>query len=474
MKKTIILCLLAVIVLVSPLAAVAGAALATPCQYDETFLAELKDKHERLKTIEDEKIVLIGGSNLAFGIDSARLEQYVGMPVVNYGLYATIGTKAMLDLSRSYIGKGDIVVICPETNTQTYSLYYNAHSMWQALDCDLSMLRDVGTSNFGKIAAALPAFAAEKWRFVRTNTKPSPSGIYAKDSFNAYGDITVERPYNEMPIGYDPSMPVSLTPDLLDEEFVRYLNAYADHCKRRGAAVYFGFSPINADAVVSTDADKAAFCAALTEQLTFPLLSNIDAYILDSDYFYDTNFHLNSVGALQRTSLLADDLLRVLGKHADTPKYEPPKTTDEEDAPPIETDDNAQYFVFEEVEGGLSIVGLSDAGKTQKTLTVPRGANGKAVVLIGDNAFAGSDKLERVVIGEQAAVTAFTTESLSNCPSLRAIEIHVPPYELPIDAEAVKKMPQGCFVYVPEDAYAEFATDYFWSGMMQYVKILGK
>ncbi len=474
MKKNIFLCILAVIVLVSPLAAVAGTALATPCQYDATFLAELENKHERLKTAEGEKIVLIGGSNLAFGIDSARLEQYVGMPVVNYGLYATIGTKAMLDLSRSHIGKGDIVVICPETNTQTYSLYYNAHSMWQALDCDLSMLPDVGVSNFGKLLAALPEFAAEKWRFIRTNTKPSPSGIYSKASFNEYGDIAVERPYNEMPTKYDPSMPVSLTPDLLDEEFVRYLNAYADDCTRRGATVYFGFSPINADAVMSTDGDKAAFCAALSEQLTFPLLSNIDEYILDADYFYDTNFHLNSVGALQRTSLLADDLLRVLGKCAQTPKYEPPEHPDEEASPPIETDDNAQYFVFEEIDGGLSIVGLSDTGKTQKTLTIPRGANGKAVVLIGDNAFAGSDVLERVVIGEQAAVTAFTAESLSNCPALRAIEIHVPPYELPMDAEAVKKMPQGCFVYVPEEAYSEFATDYFWSGMMQYVKILGK
>lgn len=474
MKKTILLCALAVIVLVSPFVTVACAAIATPGQYDETFLAELADKHARLTAVEGEKIVLIGGSNLAFGIDSARLEQYVGMPVVNYGLYATIGTKAMLDMSRSHIGEGDIVVICPETNAQTYSLYYNAHSMWQALDCDLSMLVDVGVDNLGKLVAALPAFAAEKWRFFRTNTTPSPSGIYAKASFNEYGDIAVERPYNEMPTLYDASMPVSLTPALLDEEFVRYLNAYADDCTRRGASVYFGFSPINADAVVSTDEDKAAFCAALSEQLTFPLLSNIDDYILDSAYFYDTNFHLNSCGALQRTSLLADDLLSVLGKHAYTPKYEPPERSDDYVAQPSETDDNAQYFVFDEVQGGLSIVGLSEAGKTQTTLTIPSSADGKAVVLIGDNAFAGSDVLERVVIGEQATVKGFTAESLSNCPTLRAIEIHVPPYDLPIDAEAVKKMPSGCFVYIPEAAYSEFATDYFWSGMMQYVKTIGE
>ncbi len=474
MKKTIVVCLLAIIVLVAPLLTVAAAALTAPCQYDETFLAELQEKHARLASVESKKIVLIGGSNLAFGVDSAQLEEYVGMPVVNYGLYATIGTKAMLDMSRSYIDKGDIVVICPETNAQTYSLYYNARSMWQALDCDLSMLKDVGFSNLGKLMAALPEFASEKRGFIRTNTKPSPSGIYAKASFNEYGDIAVDRPYNEMPANYDTSMPVSLTTDLLDEEFVDYLNAYAAACERRGAAVYFGFSPINADAIVSTDEQKEAFYHALGEQLTFPLLSDIDEYILESAYFYDTNFHLNSCGALHRTSLLADDLLRVLGREGDvyTEKYAPPERPDGYFTPTDGTDENAAYFVYEDFEDGLAIVGLSDAGKQEKTLTLPRSAEGKAVLVIGDYAFAGSDVLERVIIGKQALVKAFTTESLSDCPTLRAIEIHVAPSALPIDAQAVTNMPQECRVYVPAEAYAEFATDYFWNGMMHYVEIL--
>ena len=140
MKKVIIF-ILAVIILVAPIASVTILTLAAPCQYDQTFLGELEEKHKRLTSLKEEKIVLIGGSNLAFGLDSEKLQEYVGMPVVNYGLYATIGTKAMLDMSRSHIKEGDVVVICPETDKQTYSLYYNAHSMWQALDCDLSMLK---------------------------------------------------------------------------------------------------------------------------------------------------------------------------------------------------------------------------------------------------------------------------------------------------------------------------------------------
>lgn len=474
MKKNIIIFILAVLILVSPLALVTISTLTAPCQYDQTFLGELKDKHERLTSVKGEKLVLIGGSNLAFGLDSAKLEEYVGMPVVNYGLYATIGTKSMLDMSRFYIKKGDIVVICPETNKQTYSLYYNAHSMWQALDCDLSMLKDVGFSNLGKLIAAIPEFATEKRNFIKNNTKPSPEGIYAKSSFNVYGDIAVERLYNNMPTNYDVSMPVSLTTDLLDKEFIDYLNRYAAYCRRRGATVYFGFSPINADAIVSTQEEKEAFYQGLGKELSFPILSNIDDYILDSAYFYDTNFHLNSVGALQRTSLLADDLLRILGKseYVKTTKYEPPKRPDGYFAAQPDNNESAEDFVFEEVMGGLSIVGLSEVGKQKKTVTIPTESEGKAVVLIGDNAFSGSDTLERIIIGENATVKSFTSEALSNCPSLIAIEIHLKPSELPVNPEAVMKMPQDCFFYVPADNYSDFATDYFWSGMMQYVETL--
>ena len=41
------------------------------------------------------------------------------MPVVNFGLYANLGTKYMLDIAKDFIGKDDIVIIAhsPFNNT---------------------------------------------------------------------------------------------------------------------------------------------------------------------------------------------------------------------------------------------------------------------------------------------------------------------------------------------------------------------
>ena len=89
------------VVIVLPLIAALSICFAIPPQYSETYLGELAAKYERLKDTDGAKIILIGGSNLAFGADSATIEEYMNMPVVNFGLYATLGTKLMLDLSKS-------------------------------------------------------------------------------------------------------------------------------------------------------------------------------------------------------------------------------------------------------------------------------------------------------------------------------------------------------------------------------------
>lgn len=475
MRRPLLTVLLSLFLVLLPVFILTGITFAAPAQYDDTFLGELADKHRRLTETDNPKIVLIGGSSLAFGLDSVLLEEYMGMPVVNYGLYATIGTKAMMDLSRSHIGRGDIVVLCPETDAQTYSLYYNAHSMWQAIDSDPSLFFAAGLDNFGRLAAGFPDFAREKLDFVRRDAKPAPSGIYAEASFNEYGDIAVERKYNEMPANYDPSMTISLTTDLLDEEFIDYLNKYAASCRLRGAQVYFSFPPMNGDAVTSTDEETDAFYLSLGQSLDFPVISDLRDYILPSAYFYDTNFHLNSRGALLRTSLLADDLLRSLGmtERVETVKFSAPERPSDYFDLKFEDDENAQYYLFAEIEGGLSIAGLTDAGKEQKSLQIPRGTEGKAVLAVGDNAFADGCA-EEIRIGEYAVVRSISADAFAGCETLRRIELHLAPSDLPVSAAVLESMPEDCCVYIPQAMYGEFATDYFWSAMMRYVKVIEK
>ena len=102
-----------------PFGAILGISAFAKPVYGQTFLGELAPKYERLNAIDEPKVIIVGGSSVAFGLDSALLEEQISMPVVNFGLYATLGTKIMMDLSKANINEGDIVVLAPEMDSQT-------------------------------------------------------------------------------------------------------------------------------------------------------------------------------------------------------------------------------------------------------------------------------------------------------------------------------------------------------------------
>ena len=96
-NKALALTLAFVIAFLLPVGVFAVLDAVTPAQYSESFLAGLGLKYDLIKQASSPKIVLIGGSSAAFGVDSDLLEEQLpGYDVVNFGLYATLGTSTLL------------------------------------------------------------------------------------------------------------------------------------------------------------------------------------------------------------------------------------------------------------------------------------------------------------------------------------------------------------------------------------------
>ena len=468
--------ILFILTVILPFIIIGSITFCIPKQYSNTFLAGLSVKYHRLKSIDQPKIVVIGGSNVAFGLDSLTMEKYTGFSVVNFGLYATLGTKAMLDLSKSSVNKGDIIVISPETDAQTMSLYYNGESMWQALDGDYGMLWDVGFDNFGPLLGAFFSYSNDKLNFYLDKSMPDPKGVYKKTSFNKLGDIIYERPYNSMLLHYDPTHQIMLDPSIVQDDFIEYLNRYAKYVRNKGAKIYFSFPPMNRLALEkgSTEASIYSFYEYLRDKLDFEIISDINDYILDKDYFYDTNFHLNDTGVRVRTSMLAGDILR----------YEGNASSVELDLPPapirpanyfetVEEDDTSGYFIYKDVEGGgITLTDISDLGKSQTELKIPSSYEGKPILSIEPAAFSKCTKLKRVIIGKNTNLKQLYNGVFAGCTSLEIIEIHVLPNALNVGFDLFKGASDTCKVYVHKDMYGDFATDYIWIRLMDRVEIL--
>ncbi len=285
-----------------------------PVQFGDTFMGELKSKYERLKETSGKRIVLVGGSGVAFDCDSALMDDFFpSYEIVNFGMYAGLGTKAVMDLSENYIHEGDIVILSPEQSEQTFSDYFNGEYMWQAADGAFGMLRDLKSENFEAMLGNFPRFALEKLNYVMKGQKPQTDSIYQKKSFNTYGDIELDTcRENILPNGYDVNQKVRFTEDVVQPEFMDYMNDWAKRLEKKGAVVWYRYCPVNKLSVEDMD-DLAAYDVFLRQKLDFPVIGNPENSLMEAEWFFDTNFHLNQPGKEVNTVQLFRDMKAMLG-----------------------------------------------------------------------------------------------------------------------------------------------------------------
>lgn len=462
--------------------------LLLPPIYSDTFLGELHVKYRKLKsTAEDEgpRIILIGGSNTVFGIDSDIIEEELsGYKVINFGMYAGLGTKIMLDLAEKYINSGDVVVIIPEQQSQSLSMYVDGKYLWQALDSDLTMLNDVSPSDYSVLFGAFPEYALEKNKYALTGksaTADSTEKIYLKASFDENGEIKSSLiRENIMPEGFDVTTPVVLEEEMMDEDAIIYFNKFAEKIDKRGAFVYYHYSPMNEGAVSEEEHDKVAnYHEWLQHQLLFPVLGSAENAILPAEDFYDTNFHLNAFGRVvftvdlvkdikaemldssytQKAGFYAEQLIEELNVSA---VQESVKEEDFAGIPETNT-----YFLFEKRNSGIFITGLTPEARAVKEIQIPDFIDQKPVIGIGEMAFNDADWLESITIGKNVASIMDT--AFYGCSALKKIIL---PFESPKDCQVGQNLLDGtgAFLYVPEDVLNEYKLSYWWSAYSDHLK----
>lgn len=400
-----------------------------PPQYGETFLGELKEKCALLEETAGKRIVLIGGSGVAFGYDSALLhEAFPEYGVVNFGMYGGLGTKVMLDISEDSIREGDIVILSPEQEAQTLSEYFNARYLWQAADGDFSLLRRIKRENAGQMAGHFPGFALDKLRLFQSGETPGTEGIYRRSSFNEYGDIRSELCLrNVMPGGMDSNTLVYYRAELLEEAFVQDMNEYAGKLQEKGAVVWYRFCPVNALAVADgADGGKIAqYFEILQEKLDFPIIGNPYDSILEAGWFYDTNFHLNAAGKTVNTVQLIRDIKAMRG-----------------DDRPVETSlpqmpASAEALAGREVLKKEEYRGNADVRQVRVDVKT---------AMIEDYAFEG-------------------------CSSLEAVILENPnPEEILVGSHLLDGT--GADIYVPEESLTRYRLNYSWSVYSDRIKPL--
>lgn len=436
------------------------AGMMLPEFYGETYYAVLSRMHSRLETAEKPKIVVLGGSNVAFGLDGELLEnlleqQGYDYTVCPFGLYAAVGTSTMLDLSADDLGAGDLVVLAVEPTSETMSAYFGAEAFWKCAESDSDLLLEVSREKQAALAGNYVFHLQQRCEILASGDYPAARGVYAAASFSDRCDMVYDRPGNAMAVGWDTAVPVDFGAVQIDPAFARQVNAYCAAAEKRGASVVMSFSPVNRAAL--TDPDVDAFFAACNASFDCPMISDPNRYILDSGWFYDSNFHLNSAGARLRTCLLAEDILAWLGCFREI-EYEIPEMP----APIVreqEEEVSGDWFTFAPTAENAAwlVSGLTAAGQGEHSLRVPATHEGKPVIGFTASALENARQLAQLRLPE--SIESLPDDLFAGAPVLTKLVLEHTGSLCRVSGDTFAGAPQ-VQIYVPEEVYPMYRDGY--------------
>ena len=426
-----------------------------PSVYEDTFLGEMKEKIKLLKETDGKRIVLIGGSSVPFGVKSSLIEENIAnYKVINFGMYASLGSNVMLDFAKARINQDDIVIFMPEQNVQTLSMYYNGKALWQALDGDFSSFWLLNHDTRQRMYGDLYSFSQEKFKFTFQNKLDLGDTIYQKSSFEKHGDIKEGLAnYNIMYDQVDPTMNITFDENF-DENFLSYVNDFASYVRTKGAHMYYRFAPMNQKAI-EDESTLDHYYEVLQDKLELDILGNPHDAILDSEWFYDTNFHLNDAGRIMNTKQLIKDIKLTLDDTSRTEIEDPEKPVIPEDENTKDGDNSdVDCFTYEEKEDYYIITSLLNE---KEDIVVPYRYNGKKVIAFSADVFASHKRIKTIRI--QDNIRYLYDYSFNGCSALERIYLdNLNPSSINVSGNLL----DGCNadIYVPKEAYSKYIQSY--------------
>ena len=275
-------------------------------QYGNVYTGIFPYKMERIASISESKIILVGDSNVAYGFNSETIEKEFGMPVVNMGLHGGLGAKFHIDMIKNYINQGDIVIYAGAgydiesdiadirlawITVELYTQYYD--QLFQGVE--FRLIKAYPNYFYNALVEYLKGTGSHR-------------GTLEELGFNIYGDVCKERPLSSENIYFTES--VVSVPNMSEKD-KKSFNELNEYVESKGATLliagypigYFGYLP-------DEQKNELNDCRSIFQDgLNCQIISNYADYVFSYEFFYDSSLHLGTEGAELRTKILINDLM---------------------------------------------------------------------------------------------------------------------------------------------------------------------
>ncbi len=270
---------------------------------ETSYNAIIIDKYKRLQETPSPKIVLIAGSNFAYGINSKLIADSLQKPVVNMAIHYDYGTKFMFKQISPELHKGDTVImgfeyiIESEGNKSEQLLmarYFPKAKEWMEFEDIFEEIRENSQLRIKTFKTVLERLLKNKTITFKVSDTTS---VFFRGASNEYGDLVSHFNNPRMKV-----IPRAILSDKVSlKDAIADMNAFHQEMQKRGVKVFFVYPTYSK---ANYDLDKPIidkFQKEYKKYAQFPILGKPTDFVFADSLYHDMAYHLTQKGGEIRT-----------------------------------------------------------------------------------------------------------------------------------------------------------------------------
>jgi hypothetical protein len=264
------------------------------------YLGTMLDMRAKLAATKgQERILLVGGSNIGTGVSAEALSQQFQKPVFNLGVHAGVGYRNIWEVYKDELVPGkDTIVLSPEYELLTKDAsYYPGYCKVLFLDKNI------------RNAAVQPGCWPRMMLWSVTDVprqilnQPFTLNIYYRGAVNEYGDVVTHLDQKARLLPFN-----IFNPGPAEADLANYLDFVLTDIRGAGFSVVY-VPVVLARAACEGNLDSmTAVQSYFWRDLGVGEMPDVEQYCLANWLFFDTIYHANRQGRVAKTKIFAEHI----------------------------------------------------------------------------------------------------------------------------------------------------------------------
>ena len=270
--------------------------------------ASVIDKTKMLANTASPRIILIGGSNICYGMSTALLQDSLHIPIIDMSINARVGMCFYMNQLKPYLQKNDIVIAIPEYAAFSTTDYYGDQSMYALGVIDKKNCNILTTYQWLRLPLFIGDLLKDNYTTYFSEIKEETAEVTrGRYLYNRFGDYEGHRnkpsQINEKQIESDELDYNIVSNQNIQSSIIDGLRDFSNYCIEKEVR-FFISHPVYAKALFNKEyADKIESSLKELHWINGP-----EKYIYHYSELYDSPNHLIFAMRDERTLKLLTDI----------------------------------------------------------------------------------------------------------------------------------------------------------------------